>query len=187
METVAGRQIRSLVPRHSTGYGNEANVHGVELKLGTMKRTQCFSVDIVQVALFQALNMHASSCTILCGIARLTPKQHITNIIFPPPPSISSTLSIPGHHTLSGPAEIHGPPGRVSCVWLHVLWGRVCKQRSKVSQRPLAGSQCKGGANLPARGCSSHTDLFLQDVRWNPDIVLELKATLVACAGMRWN
>ena len=37
--------------------------------------------------------MHASSCTILCGVARLTPKQHITNTIFPPPPSISSTLS----------------------------------------------------------------------------------------------
>ena len=74
----------------------------------------------------------------------------------------------------------------MSCIWLHVLWGRVCKQRSKVSQRTLAGSQRKGGANLPARGCSSHTGLLLQDVRWNPDIVLKLKATLVACPRIGW-
>ena len=87
----------------------------------------------------------------------------------------SSPLSIPGHHTLPGPAEIHGAPGRVSCIWLHVLWSRVCKQRSKISQRPLAGSQREGGANLSARGCSSHTDLLLQDVRWSPDIVLRIK------------
>ena len=57
METIAGRQICSLIPRHSTGYGNEASVHGVELKLGTVKHCVQYwmnSVAIVQVALFQA-------------------------------------------------------------------------------------------------------------------------------------
>lgn len=57
METIAGRQICSLIPRHSPGYGNEASVHGVELKLGTVKHCVQYwmnSVAIVQVALFQA-------------------------------------------------------------------------------------------------------------------------------------